>query len=290
MSRIAIFGSQGQLGHDVAAALGAGVERLDRPEVDVCDEGMVAAKIHAARPDVIINCAAMTDVDLCEAEPGRAYRVNAAGALHIARTAAEVNAYLIHISTDYVFGADASRQTPYVESDPTGPVNAYGQSKCGGERFVQSLCPRHCVIRTAGLYGAAGPRGKNGNFVDRVLARAMAGESLHVVNDQRTSPTSTRALATLFPALLERQPIGIVHLASSDVASWYDVATAILELRSIEASVAPIASTDYPGRAPRPEYSALGSERLAGIGLPSLPPWRAMLKEYLIATRSRQST
>ncbi len=287
MSRIAVIGSRGQLGADLTSTLGAGLIHLDRPDFDVQNADTVAARISSLRPDVIINCAAMTNVDLCEDEPGLAYRINAAGANHVARAAADVGAYLIQISTDYVFGGDTSRVDPYTESDTPLPINAYGQSKFAGERFVGATCQRYCVVRTAGLFGYAGARGKGGNFVETILARATAGESLRVVDDQRTSPTSTRALATLFPALIAKQPTGVLHLAASDSASWHEFAQEIVKQAGLDVLVAPISSSESPRRAKRPHMSALRSERLAEIGLPGLPRWREMLADYLANARTR---
>jgi dTDP-4-dehydrorhamnose reductase len=286
--RIALLGANGQLGTDLRrVAAGVEVVALVRPDFDVCDATGVAARLRALAPDAVINCAAMTHVDKCEESPGAAFAVNAVGAGNVARACAALDTPLLHISTDYVFGADAERAQPYDESDTPGPLNVYGVSKLAGEYLVRVFCPRHFIVRTSGLFGLAGARGKGGNFVETMLKLAEAGNPILVVNDQRLSPTSTRELAARLLPLLASGQFGTYHVAARDHCTWFEFATAIFEHERVQVDLSPIPSEEYPTPARRPALSALTSTRLAGVGIAPCPDWRSMLHDYLVARRAR---
>jgi dTDP-4-dehydrorhamnose reductase len=284
MTRIAVIGSGGQLGSDLVADLRAAdrgdVIALTRDDVDVTDTGSVHRAIEAARPAVVINCAAFVRVDDCEDRPEEAFAVNALGAWNVARACVEVGARCVYISTDYVFGGQ--KLQPYTEEDPPSPVNVYGTSKLAGEYLVRSRCPDALIVRVAATFGIAGASGKGGNFVETILRRAKAGELLRVINDVRISPTYTADAADAIGRLVRNRIAGVVHVANVGTPTWYEFARMILELTDIATSVVPIAASEYPSRAHRPANSALESVRLATAAGSTLRRWDEALRAYLI--------
>jgi dTDP-4-dehydrorhamnose reductase len=287
--RILLLGANGQLGTDLRRVLAGEVVGLDWPEFDLRRTAQVQAALHEHRPDYVINCAAQTNVDLCEDEPDEAFAINAVGALHVARCAEEIGAAVAYISTDYVFGAAAARAEPYREDDTPGPLNVYGAAKLAGEHLTLAYNTRALVVRTCGLYGHAGARGKGGNFVETMLRLAVAGRPIRVVNDQRLSPTSTAECAATLSALVQRSVRGLFHVAARDSCTWFEFAQAIFELEGLSVDLRPIASAEYPVRARRPALSALASQRLAPAGVSACRPWREMLQEYLATRPARQT-
>jgi len=280
-ARVLVIGWQGQLGADLRRCFPAGTLGVDYPECDVRDQRQVEATVAGARPQWVINCAAQTNVDGCEHDPHAAFAVNAVGAWHVARAAARWGARVIYISTDYVFGARPTRDGAFSEDDCPAPLNVYGASKLAGEHLTLACSARNLVVRTSGLYGHAGARGKGGNFVETMLRLAATGQPIRVVNDQRLSPTSTVALATRLAALLSCPTGGIVHVAAPDACSWFEFASEIFAYAQLAVDISAVPSSHYPTIATRPALSALTSRRLADLGIPACPPWRQMLHEYL---------
>jgi dTDP-4-dehydrorhamnose reductase len=271
------------LGQDVArAAERAGHEpvALARAQLDVVDEPAARAALRAAEPDAVVNCAAYTDVDGAESHAERALAVNRDGAGNIARAAADAGVPLVHISTDYVFDGRAATDRSggpraYVESDPTGPRTAYGQSKLAGEREVLAASSRHVVARTAWLFGVSGR-----NFVATMLSLGAERDSIRVVDDQIGCPTWTGHLAPALLGLLERGVTGLVHLAGTGPVSWNGFAREVFRQAEVECEVLPATTAEMARPAPRPAWSALESER--DDVLP-LPPWQDGLAGYLAA-------
>ncbi len=276
-----LIGGAGQLGHDLRPVLPGEVVSLDLPELDITDAAQVHAALETHRPDVVINCAAQTNVDRCESATAEAFAINALGARHVAQATAQLGGYLVFISTDYVFGAEGRRLLPYGESEMPGPLSVYGASKLAGEHLTLAAGARALVVRTCGLYGHAGARGKGGNFVETMLRVAGQGKPLRVVDDQTLSPTSTVECAAKLVALLKRRATGVVHVAAEDCCSWYTFARAIFDHGGLDVDLTPIPTSEYPTPAQRPAMSALRSERLAELGIPPCRGWRAMLHEYL---------
>src|SRR5881296_2269873 len=203
--RVVVVGGTGQLGRELARVLpGADTTVLSRAELDLTDTAAVAPRLAALAPSAVLNAAADNRVDAAEQDPAPAMAVNALGVAALAEACRRTGALLVHMSTDYVFDGRAGR--PYTEDDPPSPLGAYAQSKLAGELLARALAPRCAVVRLAGLYAAGGTRAKGGSFVDRVLARARAGEQLRIVDDQVTAPSWARdvaaALARLFPRLV----------------------------------------------------------------------------------------
>jgi dTDP-4-dehydrorhamnose reductase len=250
----------------VAAAERAGHEAvaLSRSDLDITDATAVAA---AVRDEVVINCAAFTDVDGAESAEQLATLVNGGAAGHLASAARAV----VQPSTDYVF--DGSKRSPYVESDPTGPLTAYGRSKLAGERAVAAANERHFIVRTSWLFGVGGK-----NFVDTMLALAGARDELNVVDDQVGCPTYAAHLASALVELAEGDAYGIHHVAGAGECSWFDFAAEIFRRTEVEVRLVPCTTQEFPRPASRPAYSVLASERPDAIRLPS---WRDGLGAYL---------
>jgi dTDP-4-dehydrorhamnose reductase len=285
MTRILLIGSNGQVGSELAFLL-PDSKTLARPSIDLTQPETLREPIREYRPDVIINAAAYTAVDRAESEPEIAHAVNAIAPTVIAEEAQRLKATLIHLSTDYVF--DGQKNTPYLESDPTNPMSAYGQSKLAGEIGVSKLCDRSLILRTAWVYGTYG----KGNFVKTMLKLGGDREQLRVVVDQVGSPTWARHLAVTIVELVEllqqdAVESGIYHVTNSGVTSWYDFAIAIFEeARSLGwtlkvQDVVPITTADYPTPAKRPAYSALSGQKISCILGKHPPHWRQGLRQML---------
>jgi dTDP-4-dehydrorhamnose reductase len=283
--RVLVIGASGQLGRELARALpAADTVALGRDALDVRDTDGVARALATVRPALVVNATADNRVDAAEADPDAAHAVNADAVAGIARAADAAGAFLVHVSTDYVF--DGRRRAPYREDDEPAPLGAYARSKLAGERACAALAPRHAIVRTAAVYAAGGARGKGGSFVDRVLAQARRGERLRLVDDQVTSPTWARdlaaALVRLFPRWVAADaPTGVYHVTNAGACTWFELARTTLELAGVAAHVTPIESAAYAAPAPRPAYSVLANARLAAIGEPPLRHWRDALAAYL---------
>ncbi len=270
--RLLITGAAGMLGQDVCAlASGHDVVALPRAELDITDALAVNAAVEAARPDVVVNCAAWTNVDGAESAEEDATRVNAAGAGNVARAAAGRGAWTIHVSSDYVF--DGTKTEPYVESDPVGPLSAYGRSKLGGELAVaREALERHTIVRSSWLFGVGGPC-----FPATIMRLAGERDELSIVDDQLGCPTFTGHLAGALLELAAARLPGVLHLAGGGECTWYEFAREIVASAGLECSVVPGRTADLGRPAPRPAYSVLRSER----GAPALPQWRDGLAAFM---------
>ena len=253
---------------------GVDVVGVDVAEMDVTDAGRVRAVIEKERPGVVVNCAAFTNVDDCESKRELCFDVNGRGAGNVAAAAAGVGARVIHISTDYVF--DGRSQVAYKEGDEPAPLCAYGESKLDGERKVAAADADYTIVRTAWLFGAGGA-----NFVSKILARAKEGEALEVVDDQRGSPTYAGHLAAALAKLVGLEFRGVLHVAGSGEASWFDVAGEILLLTGYRVPLRAIATADLELPARRPRYSPLESSLYTALTGEVMPPWQEGLAAYL---------
>lgn len=280
MAHFVVLGAAGQLGSELATLLPSeDAVALTREQLDITDLAKVRVILKDLRPSVVFNSAAFVRVDDAEEFPEEAWRVNALAVLNLARLCAEMEATLVHISTDYVF--DGRKGAPYTELDVPNPLSVYGATKLMGEFFARAYCPRHFVVRTAGLYGRHGSKAKGGSFVERILTKAKAGEPLRVVTDQVTSPTCASDLASHLVKLTATEKFGLYHIANTGHCSWYEFAKAILELAGIPEMVEPITSDRLVLKARRPAFSALVSVHLLSAGLPPLRHWRKALAEFL---------
>ncbi len=280
--KVLVTGAGGMLGRDVLLAAGnAGhdVVGYGRAELDVTNPAALDRKLDLERPDVVINCAAWTDVDGAETAEGAAFAVNGSGAGNVAAAAAKVEARILHVSTDYVF--DGVKGAPYVESDQPAPLSAYGRPKLAGEEAVAAANKRHFIVRSAGLFGLGGR-----NFVDTMLQLAKTRSEVTVVRDQVGSPTYTWHLAYGIVRLIEGIEYGIHHMAAAGQCSWYEFAREIFELAKVERRVLSITSEEFGAPAPRPPFSALVSQREHAIRLPS---WQDGLAGYLAQRQAEAS-
>ncbi len=247
----------------------------DLPDVDITDGKGVALAMAAFKPNVVIHCAAMTQVDACETNVDAAYRINALGSANVARAAAQHGARIIAISTDYVFDGQSNR--PYHEFDMTAPRTVYGASKRAGEEAVQHHCPDHTILRIAWLYGETGP-----SFVHTMLKLgAQTGTPLKIVNDQVGNPTSTDAVAELILHLIDEPLPGVVHGSCEGEATWFEFAHAIFERTGLKREIVPCTTADFPRPASRPANSRLEKRMLRLAGFPLMPHWQESLERFI---------
>jgi len=286
----AVLGAAGQLGRDLCPRLPGDVVPLGRDRADLTRPEQLRSTLAELRPDVVVNCAAYNFVDRAESEPEAAFAVNAWGVWSLAAICRDLGCVLAHFSTDYVFGLDSERRTPYRETDAPGPVNVYGLSKLSGEYLVRAVCPRHFIIRTCGLYGVWGSGGKGGNFVETMLRLAGQGKPLRVVADQICTPSYTVDIGTATAALLQTDAYGLYHLTSAGSCSWHEFAAAIFEEAGVAAGLTPIPTSEYPTAARRPAYSVLDGAAYQALGLPPLRSWRAALSAYLQERKQKESS
>jgi dTDP-4-dehydrorhamnose reductase len=278
--RVLITGGQGRLARALTAAVwpqGWRPIAVSRAELDITNAEAVMAWVKARRPALIVNAAAFTGVDLAENEGEAAFAINAAGAGHLAKAAAETGADLIHVSTDFVFDGRLGR--PYVETDATAPLNLYGAGKLEGERQVLDHHAQALVLRTAWLLG-----GQGSSFIDAILKRVTAGQDLRVVTDQTGSPTDVHDLARAIVVAAERlaqgaAPQQVYHVAGSEAATWHEIAEAAVEAWARLSGqppphVAAIATSEWPCPARRPQDSRLDSSAFARDFGMVLPGWR----------------
>jgi dTDP-4-dehydrorhamnose reductase len=278
-----------------AGRLGEGVEviGLQRPFLDASALTATANRLEDLEFDAAINCVAATRVDDCETDANTAVATNAAFAGFVARQCARRGARLVHISTDYVFGAGPDR-SPIDETTCRAPVNVYGATKALGEDLARLEHEDTLVVRVAALFGVAGASGKGGNFVETMIRYGRERGALRVVDDQHTSPTSTLDAAHAIWALLRvGAAAGVYHVANEGVATWCEFARAIVQDAGVAAEVTAITSAEFPTPARRPTYSALDGRRAAASSGFRPPHWREALGVYLkekghVAAASRQ--
>jgi dTDP-4-dehydrorhamnose reductase len=273
--KLLVVGAAGMLGQDligVAERAGHEVAGVDLPDIDITDPAGTERVVAGHAPDVVVNCAAFTDVDGAEEREETAKVVNGDGAGNVAEAARAAGARVVYISTDYVF--DGDKRDPYVESDPTGPRTAYGRTKLAGEWLTASGNPDYVIARTAWLFGR---RGKN--FVETMLKLGPERGELKVVHDQVGCPTWTVHLAQALVELAASDVTGVVHTAGSGTCSWFEFAVEIFRRAGVDGvTVNPCTTEEFPRPAPRPAYSVLVSER---DGAPVLPDWQLGLDGYL---------
>lgn len=276
---ILVVGAHGMLGRDLMALLGDRGQGVDIEDIDITSPESVLHVIGTLRPEVVVNCAAYTDVDGCETDIETAMAVNGEGVGYLAMACRDIGSVLVQISTDYVF--DGGKGVPYVEDDAPCPLNVYGESKLAGEMNA-AFCPEHLIVRTQWLYGQYGK-----NFVETMLRLAGEKDELTVVDDQIGSPTWTVDLARAIIALIDSGCRGTYHAANSEYCSWNGFATAIFEEAGLAVSVKPMTTVELDRPARRPLYSTLECGKLTGDTGFRPQGWRAALHEYLTLRTER---
>ena len=291
--KIMITGSNGQLGNELQSILktgkseigempkaleGAKIFAVDVDSLDITDNLAVRKYVLENKPNVIINCAAMTNVDGCESDYPTAFKANAMGVRNLAQAAKAIGAKLIHVSTDYVFAGDGTK--PYVEWDQINPQSAYGASKALGEKYAMAFCDKTFVVRTSWLYGLIGK-----NFVKTVRRVIRERGGITVVNDQRGNPTNANDLAHHLLKLALTEEYGIYHCTGEGECSWYDFAVKIAEYSGLGDTVTPCTTEEYNAKfnvpTKRPEYSSLRNLALECTVGNEMRDWEIALKEYI---------
>ena len=273
-SQIAVIGGSGMLSNALQHLPGGNVIAWPSSRVDVRNEKQVREALASDEPDVVINCAAFTDVDGAESRPEEAYALNQFGAANVAAACAAAGVRLVHVSTDYVF--DGLKDRPYVESDAPHALGVYGDSKLKGEGEVATRCENHVIARTAWMYGPWSRK----NFVDTMLKLTAARPAVDVVADAWGSPTYSIDLAHALLFLAASDLRGVVHAVNAGRTTWHGLASKIVELSGRECEVRPIGQASFPRPARRPANSALDAGRLAAAGH-VMRPWEEALAEYL---------
>jgi dTDP-4-dehydrorhamnose reductase len=286
--KAAVFGSSGQLGVELVRELrarGYDVTGWSRSEVDICDAAKVEQRLAALDPAVVYNAAAYNQVDVAEREPQAAFQINALAVRNIALACRQVDARLVHYSTDYVFDGHAGR--PYVEEDRTHPLGAYAVSKLAGELYAQAYLGNALVVRTSGVYGPGGLETARGNFVELMLRLAGSGQPIRVVEDHLASPTYAPLLAARSVDLVEREQSGVFHIGGGSPISWFDWARTIFRGAGLNPLLQATNEREYRTAARRPKFSALSNAKMEAAGLEPMPPLEQTLADYLRRRKER---
>ncbi|MCC7300921.1 MAG: dTDP-4-dehydrorhamnose reductase [Verrucomicrobia bacterium] len=278
-----VSGCQGQLGTDCAVLFaGHHVIGVDLPDFDITNRMLVVNSLDRVRPDIIINCSAYTAVDACETD-SNCWKVNADGSKNLAEWATANGAFLVQVSTDYVFAGNKPLFERYSEQDEPAPVSEYGKSKLAGERAVLESGANAAILRTAWLYGASGK-----NFLKTMLRLAMQNpeKEIRVVNDQFGSPTWSHTLARQIAAVVEAQAAGVFHATSEGCCSWFDLASRFLSLMDVPHRIAPCTTAEYPTPARRPVNSILENAALKKKGINLFESWEMELERFVAQHRA----
>jgi dTDP-4-dehydrorhamnose reductase len=280
--RVAVLGSAGQLGVELVRELKArdyDVANWDRDRLDICDAAAVEGKLAELDPAVVYNAAAYNQVDVAENEPQAAFQVNALAVRNIAIACRQIDARLVHYSTDYVFDGRSGR--PYTEGDPTHPLGAYAVSKLAGELYAQAYLDNALIVRTCGVYGPGGLATARGNFVELMLRLAASGKPIRVVEDHVASPTYAPALASRTIDLVERGASGVFHIGGGVPISWFEWAKLIFEISGLQPGLHATSDREYRTAARRPKFSALSNAKMEQAGVAPMPPLREALQNYM---------
>jgi len=272
---IAILGGRGMLGTDVAGACrqqGFEAKVFDLPELDITNVQQLKQALNGVQ--MVINCAAYTNVDGAETETELAHRVNAIAVGRLGALVKEANGWLLHISSDFVFDGRLNR--PYKETDVPNPINAYGKTKLAGEQLLSKSGCKHCILRVEWTYGSAG-----NNFVTKLIQHAKIDTIIKVVDDQIGSPTATTEVAGVICKLLRKRPEGTFHFASAGYVSRYEMAKFIFDRLSTDVKVLPCKSSDYAGAAARPLNSRFECSKIIALLDEPIEPWQGPLERFL---------
>lgn len=282
--KVVVFGSGGQLGVELVSEFtgrGYTVEGFDRSAVDVSDGSRVERSLAKVDPAIVLNAAAYNQVDVAESEPHLAYQANALAVRNLALACRQVDAILVHYSTDYVFDGTAGR--PYSEEDTPHPLGAYAVSKLAGELYAQAYLDKPLIIRTSGVFGPGGLKTARGNFIETMLRQAAAGRTIRAVEDHVASPTYAPFLAARTADLVQRGLSGVFHAGGGCAISWFEYARMIFRLAEVKADLQPADERQYRTPARRPKYSALSNGKMERAGIQPMPPLEEGVRKYLDA-------
>lgn len=276
MQKIWVCGSRGQIGqavNDVVDKLEFEMLDTDLDDLDVTDTDEVLRFGEMNRPDIIINCSGMTDIEACEENPSMAYKVNALGARNLAIVASKMQAKMVQLSTDDVF--DGKSTAPNTEFDVTNPVTIYGKSKLAGENYVKEFTSKHFIVRSTWVYG------KGSNFITNFLQRAEAGGEIAVASDQFGSPTSANELARFLLHLVHTSEYGTYHATNRGICSRYAFAEEILKMTGKQVTLQPVPTLMDELSKVRPAYAVLDNFIMSMVPVYDFPQWQDSLREYL---------
>ncbi len=274
-ARIVILGGKGMLGSDLVSVcqnLDYDPVLFDLPEFDITNS--VHLKHAVSDAELVVNCAAYTNVDGAESEAEPAHQVNAEAVGRLGAVAKDADKWVVHISTDFVF--DGKGDKPYVETDTPNPINTYGKSKLAGEQLLKESGCRHCIMRVEWTYGRSGE-----NFVTKLIRRAEAGQSIKVVDDQIGSPTATTEVARTICDLVPKQPEGIFHFAAEGYVSRYEMAKFVFEKLLLKINLSPCKTSDFQSPAARPLNSRFDCSKIASLLAGTIQPWQFPLEHFL---------
>lgn len=276
-----MFGAAGQLGIELVRELkerNYSVIGWDRSHVDITDRAAVESALASYEADLVFNCAAYNQVDVAEKEPQAAFLVNALAVRNLALACRQMDARLIHFSTDYVF--DGFARHPYAEDDATHPLGAYAVSKLAGELYARAYLDRALIVRTSGVFGPGGLHTARGNFLELMLRLAGGRQPIRVVEDHVASPTFAPLLAEHTLDLVERDQSGIFHVGGGMPVSWFHFARTIFEVAGLEPMLLATNEREYRTPARRPKYSALSNAKMERLGVAPMPPLREAVERY----------
>lgn len=284
--KITVIGANGQLGVDVVNAFrsnGDEVCPLSHSDIELSNFDFVSTHLQKLRPQMVVNTAAMHHVENCEREPHQAFAVNALGARNLSIVARNIEAAVMHVSTDYVF--DGAKGSPYDETDAPRPLNVYGNTKLSGEYFVRSTTDKHFVLRTSAIYGKNPCRAKGGlNFIELMMKLAKERDELRVVDSEVMTPTSTVEIARQMVILSRSDKYGLYHATAEGSCSWYEFAREIFSLTKTTVNLQIAQPNEFPTKVARPKYSVLENRALKNYGLNVFRPWQEGLHDYISAT------
>lgn len=281
---VVVIGSNGQLGTDITKIFNNNrfdTIPLTHQQIEVSNYESIEKALGHLSFDIIINTSAYHRVDEIEKNPKLAFEINSLGALNLAKYSNTRKAMIVFISTDYIFGQDSKKATPYTETDKPGPLNVYGISKLTGEFITSTINNKNLIIRTSGLFGTAGSSGKKGNFVETIIKKAEKNEELKIVTDQKLSPTYTLNLAQQILILIQNNQTGTFNAVSNGSCSWWEFANELCKQTNLKVRPIKTTSKDWITPAKRPSYSVLSNQKLKSLKLCVMNSWQENLRLYL---------
>lgn len=279
--KVAIIGSNGQLGTDLSEVFSAkhDVVGLTHADIEISDIDNVKKVFGEMKPDVVLCTAAAHNVPKCESEPDVAFKINGIGSLNLAKVSTDLGFKLVQYSTDYVF--DGRKMKPYVETDAVFPQSVYAVTKYCGEQFIQNYCTKFFVVRVSGIYGKIPCRAKGGNFISTMVKLSKEKPEVRVVKDEILTPTPTREIAKNTLSLVESEAYDVYHMTCEGEVSWYEFARTIFDTLKLQTPLYEASVKDFPLVVKRPFYSVLENANLKKIGLNQMPHWKEALITFL---------
>ncbi len=281
--KVAVIGANGQLGSDIFKILKNNFQDvfpLTHDDIEVSNIDSVRNALLSIKPEFIINTSAFHNVPLCEKEPEKAYLVNVKGVENLSTISNEINATLIHFSTDYVF--DGEKRTPYIEDDKPNPLNVYAKTKLEGELKIKEIAEKYYILRVAGLYGETPSRVKGYNFVTLMLKLSKEKDELRVVDDEFTTPTWTKEIALQVLKIIEElPPFRLYHATAEGECSWFEFAKEIFNIAGMDVNLKPALAGEFSTEVKRPKYSVLENKFLKEYKINIFRHWKEELRDYL---------